>query len=78
MSKRRAVNVEIKPRHNGESFEKMVRRFMKKVKKERIIENFHDKRYYEKPSQRRKREARRREKVLEKLRLKRENTSNKY
>jgi ribosomal protein S21 len=34
--------------------------------------------YYEKPSQERKRKKRKRQKVLENLRLKRENTLNKH
>ena len=76
MSKRRAVNVEIKPRHNGEPFERMVRRFIKKVKKERIIENFRERQRYEKPSVKRKKEKAQRKKVLEKLRIEREKKLN--
>jgi len=78
MSKKRSVNVVVKSKYNGEPIERMIRRFNKKVKKEKIIEDFRENRYYEKPSERKKREARRRKKVLEKLRLKRENTLNKY
>lgn len=78
MSKRKAVNIEITPKGREESFERMVRRFMKKVKKEKIIEDYRDRMYYEKPSQERKRKKRKRQKVLENLRLKRENTLNKY
>jgi len=78
MSKRRSVNVVVKPKYDGEPIERVIRRFNKKVKKEKIIENFRENRYYEKPSERKKREARRKKKVLEKLRLKRENTLNKY
>jgi small subunit ribosomal protein S21 len=78
MSKRRSVNVVVKSKYDGEPIERMIRRFNKKVKKEKIIEDFRENRYYEKPSERKKREARRKKKVLEKLRLKRENTLNKY
>jgi len=78
MSKKRSVNVVVKSKYNGEPIERMIRRFNKKVKKEKIIEDFRENRYYEKPSERKKREARRKKKVLEKLRLKRENTLNKY
>ena len=74
----RSVNIEIKPRYKDEPFERMVRRFMKKVKKERIVENYRDRMYHEKPSVKRKRERARRKKVLEKLRWKRENTLNNY
>ena len=77
MSKR-TINIEIKPRYRDEPFERVVRRFMKKVKKERIVENYRDRMYYEKPSMKRKRERARRKKVLEKLRWKRENTLNNY
>ena len=77
MSKR-SVNIEIKPRYRDEPFERVVRRFMKKAKKERIVENYRDRMYYEKPSVKRKRERARRKKVLEKLRLKIENTLNNY
>jgi len=43
------VNVRVREK-KGEPFEKMVKRFMKKVKKERIVEEIKDRRYYEKPS----------------------------
>ena len=44
-----ASNVTIKPRA-GESSEKLVKRFMKKVKKFRIIEQVRERRYYQKKS----------------------------
>jgi ribosomal protein S21 len=43
------VNVKVDSK-NFDSFERMVKRFMKKVKKERIIEQVKERRYYEKPS----------------------------
>ena len=43
------ANVTIKQRA-GESAEKMIKRFMKKVKKQRIIEQVRDRRYYKKKS----------------------------
>lgn len=52
------VNVKVDSK-NFDSFEKMVRRFIKKVKKERIIEQVKERRYYEKPSV-----VKRREKLL--------------
>jgi len=33
----RSINVEVKPRYENEDIEKMIRRFTKKCKKERII-----------------------------------------
>ena len=72
----RSVNVEVKPKYKDENIEKMVRRFTKKCKKERIIENFRDRMRYEKPSIKRKKERARRKKVLEKLRIEREKKLN--
>ena len=38
MGKKTPVNVEVKARHRDEPVEKLIKRFMKKVKNERIIE----------------------------------------
>ena len=57
MSKRTNVSVHIKQCHGN--VEKMIRRFIKKTKKERIIEEIKDRRYHKKPSDA-KREKRRR------------------
>jgi small subunit ribosomal protein S21 len=43
------VNVKVKEK-KGEPFDKMLKRFLKKVKKERVIEQVKERRYYEKPS----------------------------
>ena len=72
----KSVNVEVKPKYENENIERMVRRFTKKCKKERIIENFRDRMRYEKPSIKRKKEKERRKKVLEKLRIEREKKLN--
>jgi len=72
----RPINVEVKPRYENENIERMVRRFTKKCKKERIIENFRNRTRYEKPSVKRKKEKARRKKVLEKLRIEREKKLN--
>jgi len=69
MSKR-PINVEVKPRYKDEPIEKMIKRFAKRVKNKKIIENVIARRRYEKPSITRKREKQRRKKVLEKLHLK--------
>jgi len=69
MSKR-PINVEVKPRYKDEPIEKMIKRFVKRVKNKKIIENVIARRRYEKPSITRKREKQRRKKVLEKLHLK--------
>ena len=50
MSKKNThTNVKVVPK-KGEPFEKMLKRFIKKVKKERVIEQVKERRYYEKPS----------------------------
>ena len=56
MSKRRPVNVEVTLKEVGGNTSKLIRKFMKKVKKERIIEDYLDKRFYEKPSVKRRKE----------------------
>ena len=48
MSKK-PINVEVRSRNN-EHPERMIRRFIKKCKKEKIIEQLRDRRYYKKPS----------------------------
>ena len=70
------INVEVKSKYANEDIERMIRRFTKKCKKERIIEDFKDRMRYEKPSIKRKRERAQRKKVLAKLRIEREKKLN--
>lgn len=56
MSKKRPVNVEVSLREVRGDVNRLIRKFMKKVKKERIIENYLDRMYYEKPSTKRRKE----------------------
>ena len=50
MSKRSThVNAKVEQKKD-EPFERMLRRFIKKVKKERVVEQARERRYYEKPS----------------------------
>ena len=56
MSNKHVVNVKVSLKETRGNVSRMIRKFMKKVKKERIIENYLDKRFYEKPSIRRRRE----------------------
>ena len=74
---KKSILVEIRPKHKDEPFERMVKRFVKKCKKEKIVENYRDKMYYEKPSKKRKREKERRRRLLQKLQMKLENRLNK-
>jgi len=70
MSKR-PINVQT-PVKKGESIDKAIKRFSRKVKKEGIIDAYREKMYYEKPSDKKKRLAKQREKILQKLKRKEE------
>jgi len=50
----RSVNVKVE-RKEGENIERLIRRFVKRVKKEGILEEYREKMYYEKPSTKRRR-----------------------
>ena len=67
---KRTILVEVKAQHRDEPIERMIKRFSRKVKKEKIIEKVRERRYYEKGSDARRKKAKRRKKVLEKLRKK--------
>jgi small subunit ribosomal protein S21 len=51
---KKGVNASVSLKQCRGNVERMIRRFTKKVKKERIIEEFKEKRYYKKPSVARK------------------------
>jgi len=53
---KRSVNVEVFLDESGGSFDRMLRKFIKKVKKEGIIEKYRDRMYYEKPSTKRRKD----------------------
>ena len=53
---------------DGESSENLIKRFMRKAKKQRIVEEVLDRSHYRKPSEERRRKATRRKAVLDKLR----------
>jgi ribosomal protein S21 len=71
---RKPVNVSIRPRGRKDTQERMIRRFIRKCKKERIIEKVRELQYYEKPSTVRRKKAKRRRKVLDKLKIKEQNS----
>jgi small subunit ribosomal protein S21 len=60
------VNVQVKARRN-ESTENLIKRFSRKVKREGILEEIKNRKYYEKPSVKRRREKVRRKRILKKL-----------
>jgi len=62
----RAANVTVYPRKD-ESPERLIKRFIKKVKKEGIMETVRDRKYYKKPSEVRREKAIKRQRQLDKL-----------
>jgi len=65
------INVEVYPRKN-EAIERTLRRFTKKIKKEGILDKVREKLYYEKPSDEKRRMAKKRKGVLRRLKQKQE------
>ena len=55
---KKKANVIIKPNHSRESAERMIRRFIKKTKKERIVEEVRERSHYKKAFNKEKREER--------------------
>jgi ribosomal protein S21 len=68
---KRPINVEITPRRN-EQPERMIRRFIKKVKKEELLEEVRERKYYVKPSEIRRKKKRERDALMRKLQAQRE------
>ena len=64
---KRAINVEVRLEETRGDQNRLIRKFMKKVKKERVLEDYLDRRFYEKPSVKRRREKIRRKRILKKL-----------
>lgn len=64
--KKAPVNVEVI--NNGRDSLRAIRGFMKKVKNEGLMQELRDRKYYEKPSEKRRKRKLRRIKVLKKLR----------
>ena len=52
----KTVNVEVRLRETNGDVNRLIRKFIKKCKKERIIEDYLDRRFYEKPSSKKRRE----------------------
>jgi len=50
------VNVEVHIEETRYDVNKLIRKFVKKCKKERIVEDYLDRRFYEKPSTKRRKE----------------------
>ena len=71
---KRPVNVSTRPRGRNDTQERMIRRFIRKCKKEKIVEKVRENSYYEKPSVVRRKAAKKRRRVLDKLREKERNS----
>ena len=63
---RKPSHVSVTPRKN-ENSERLIRRFIRKVKKERVIEQVRERRFYEKPSVKRRKKREQRQRTLKKL-----------
>jgi small subunit ribosomal protein S21 len=69
------INVEVRLRER-ETTDKLIRRFIKKCKKEKIIEEYRAKAFYEKPSMIKKRKKLRRKKIAQELQAERNKQTN--
>jgi ribosomal protein S21 len=67
MSKR-PVNLVEKPRGKNDTPERMIRRFMKKIKKYRILDEYRESLVFTKDSEIKRKEKKKRKKILDKLR----------
>ena len=76
MGKKRAVNVEVKLKDVGGNPNRLIKRFIKKVKKEKILETVRERRQYEKPSTKRRRLKKRKKENARKAEKERNNKLN--
>ena len=67
MSNKRPVNVEVILRE-GETTERLIRRFLKKFKKEKIIELYREHTFFKKPSLKRREKKQNKMRILNKIR----------
>tara|TARA_R110002074_G_scaffold5885_1_gene28071 strand:- start:73 stop:324 length:252 start_codon:yes stop_codon:yes gene_type:complete len=63
---KRASHATVTPKKN-ENPERLIKRFLRKVKKERVIEQVRERRFYEKPSEKRRKKREQRVRTLRKL-----------
>ena len=62
----KTVNIEVVAR-NGEPADRLIKRFLKKIKKENLMEELNSHTYYEKPSEKRQKKKKEKARVLNKL-----------
>ena len=58
------INVEVRLR-NGESVDRLIKRFTKKVRKEEILDEYRERKYFEKPSVKRRKEKAKRKRIAQ-------------
>ena len=68
MSKSKPSNLTERPRGKYDTDVKLIRRFMKKIKKYRILEDYRETLRFEKPSEKKRKAKKRRRRVLDKIR----------
>ena len=66
MSKK-PVHVSVKPRGRNDTPQRMIKRFLKKVKKFKILETYRETLRHQKPSEKKRKQKKRRIQVLKKL-----------
>jgi ribosomal protein S21 len=67
----KAYNVEVHISETRGDIARLIRKFTKKVKKERIIEEYRERMFYEKPSSKKRREKARKKEVARKKEIER-------
>ena len=60
-------NITVRPKFKGEDGGNMIKRFMRKVKREGVLKEFYDRRYFEKGSVKRADAKRKRKRIAQKL-----------
>ncbi len=68
MSKK-PVHVVVKPRGRNDTAQRMIKRFIKKVKKYKIVEEYRETMRYEKPSEKRRKQRKNRDRIIKKANL---------
>ena len=63
---KKAVHVLIKPRGRNDTPQRMIKRFIKKTKKEKIVEKYRETMRYEKPSEKRRKQQKNRDRLIKK------------
>ncbi len=71
MGRRTPVNVTVRINHPDQTM-RMIKKFIRKVKKSGILDEVRAKEYYEKPSDKKRRERKKRKRVLDKLQRERD------